>query len=611
MRLLHYISWRGLLFFILVIGSLTVINLTWLIPTINAIRKSTSELALERANRLRSEITAQTENALRDLSLAAEEIAVNKEESRQIMWLALKKNNNLRSISIVNKQGQETLRVDRFQFITPEHLVDHSKDPSFYLALEGIPNFGEVQSDSRLGPYMTIMTPLRIGGKIKGVISADFDIRGLNSILQSVSQNQTSAYVVNPEGKIIIHPDNSVLQRQPNLISLPIIRKLVIDGVAVDGLNPEDSYYDFSGEKVFAVGLPIPASVWGIVVQQPWKIAFAKERRIINFAIIIFAISIFLFSVSVWSSFRLEKLGERLEQLLQENYESAKMLIRKDEQLTFSNEKLTKLNAELDEIGKILVRRDLELTKANTRLQELDAMKSEFVSVAAHQLRTPLTGIKWSFSVLLDKDTGKLNSEQRYIIEGGLNATDRAISLINDLLNVARIEEGRFGFTFEKKPLDDLIKKLVEQFQEHAQKKSITLSYLAPSQALPPVIHDPSKLPIAITNLIDNAIKYTNAGGKVEVRLSKKNDKYIQIEVSDTGIGIPKEQLGRLFTKFFRADNAVSMQTTGTGLGLYLTKNIIEKHKGIIKATSQKDKGSTFTILLPIAEQNYRTAESD
>ncbi|MCH7605113.1 HAMP domain-containing protein [Patescibacteria group bacterium] len=296
---------------------------------------------------------------------------------------------------------------------------------------------------------------------------------------------------------------------------------------------------------------------------------------------------------------QLTQINIRLQELLNESYASGKMFVQKDRELTSTNREMVELNRELGEIGKMLVRRDLELTATNERLEELDAVKSEFVSVAAHQLRTPLTGIKWTLHSLSEEEFGKINPEQKRLVRDGLISTLRLIDLVNDLLDTARLEEGRLGFAFKIQSFIPQLEYVLQRYKKAAAEKGITLSLNLPKAKLPSLYYDEERIGLVLDNLLDNAIKYTTPGGKVTINC-KKTKTHVIVEVKDTGIGIPEEQFHRVFTKFFRAKNAQLAQTDGTGLGLYVSKNIIANHKGALFFKSKENRGSTFSFSLPI-----------
>ena len=298
----------------------------------------------------------------------------------------------------------------------------------------------------------------------------------------------------------------------------------------------------------------------------------------------------------------LRRINKQLQELVHKNYLSAKLLKQKESELRSINLALEERNMESDQIAKVLVRRDLELTETNERLQELDTVKSEFVSVAAHQLRTPLTGIKWTFNALLEGELGELDQDQKKVVSDGLDVTYRLIELVNDLLDTARLEEGRFGFSFDIQSLRPVVEHVFKNYQSAAKEKGINLTLQLPRTKLPLLRFDAEKIGIVIDNLIDNAIKYTVPGGKVNVRVAI-DKQYVIVQVRDTGIGIPKEQSHRVFTKFFRAENAQLAQTSGTGLGLYVANNIVKQHNGTLSFTSKRDGGSTFVFSLPIITQ--------
>ena len=242
--------------------------------------------------------------------------------------------------------------------------------------------------------------------------------------------------------------------------------------------------------------------------------------------------------------------------------------------------------------------RTAELEEAVHHLEELDAVKSEFISIASHQLRTPLTVIRWAYQSLLDGTAGPMNQDQVKMSTAGLQKALFMIRLVNNLLDITRIEGDRFTLEYTEFKLEGLVEQIVQDLRAVAQAKNVELVFNKLATEFPMAKLDQEKIQMSVSNLVDNAIKYTNGGGKVTVSIDLKGGVFI-IKVSDSGIGIPKDQLYRLFTKFFRSSNAVSLHTDGSGLGLYIAKTIVEKHGGIISVDSEESKGTTFTINLP------------
>jgi signal transduction histidine kinase len=244
-------------------------------------------------------------------------------------------------------------------------------------------------------------------------------------------------------------------------------------------------------------------------------------------------------------------------------------------------------------IGTLLALHDV------TREKLVERLKTEFVSLSAHQLRTPLSAIKWTLKMILDGDMGKINEEQRDLLTKTYESNERMISLINDLLSVTRIEEGRYVYKKEAVDLKEIVGNIVKNYKEEAKRRGINFNFNDPKEKLPKAKVDVEKIKLAITNLIDNAIRYTPEGGKVIASLEKKN-KSLEFSVKDSGIGVPEDQQQRLFTKFFRASSAVRIETEGSGLGLFICKNIIEAHNGEVWFESEEGKGSKFYFSIPV-----------
>ena len=241
-----------------------------------------------------------------------------------------------------------------------------------------------------------------------------------------------------------------------------------------------------------------------------------------------------------------------------------------------------------------------------TREKAIERMKTEFVSIAAHQLRTPLSAIKWILKMLLEGDLGKLNSLQKEFLDKTYHSNERMIRLINDLLNVARIEEGRFLHKISKEDIIKLIERRVEAAKVLAGQKRLSLIFKKPKKKVPLITMDAEKISLAVQNLIDNAIHYTKKGRILASIDYLPRQKEIIFSVKDPGIGIPKDQKKRVFSKFFRGANAIKEETEGTGLGLFIAKNIIEAHKGRIWFESKENKGSVFYFALPLKNDKIK-----
>jgi len=234
-----------------------------------------------------------------------------------------------------------------------------------------------------------------------------------------------------------------------------------------------------------------------------------------------------------------------------------------------------------------------------TREREIDKIKTEFISLASHQLRTPLTSIRWFTEMLLSTDVGKINKQQREFLESSYQSTIRMNDLVNALLNISRIESARLAVTPE--PTDPVLlsKEILNNLKPLAAEKKHQITFTKP-KGLPLVKTDPKLLKEILSNLLSNSIKYTPEKGKINLTISVKGPNVL-FQVKDNGLGIPKVQQNRVFNKFFRGENIVKIDTKGTGLGLYIVKKLVETLQGKVWFESEENKGTTFSFTIPHA----------
>jgi len=233
-----------------------------------------------------------------------------------------------------------------------------------------------------------------------------------------------------------------------------------------------------------------------------------------------------------------------------------------------------------------------ELRRTNEKLQALDEAKDEFISMASHQLRTPLTSIKGYISMVMEGDAGKITSAQRKLLNQSFISSQRMVFLIADLLNVSRLRTGKFILEPKPSNLADVVESETKQLVETAASRNLELTYSKPTN-FPTLMLDETKIRQVIMNFIDNAIYYTPAGGHIKVNLEDKSAS-VELTVTDDGIGIPKHEQPHMFNKFYRADNAKKARPDGTGLGLFMAKKVIIAQGGSLIFKSEEGKGSTF-----------------
>jgi signal transduction histidine kinase len=239
-----------------------------------------------------------------------------------------------------------------------------------------------------------------------------------------------------------------------------------------------------------------------------------------------------------------------------------------------------------------------ELRASNAQLKHLDEVKDEFISMASHQLRTPLTSVKGYLSMVLDGDVGKINAQQEKVLAEAFNSSERMVRLIADFLNVSRLQTGKF--VIDKSETD--IRKIVEQEAKNIQVmdvgRSLKINVSVPKSSVV-VQADASKLREVIMNFIDNAIYYSRPDTAITVKLVKEGGELV-FTVTDSGIGVPESEQARLFNKFYRASNARKQRPDGTGIGLYPARRIIAAHSGSVIFRSVEGRGSTFGFRMPL-----------
>lgn len=238
------------------------------------------------------------------------------------------------------------------------------------------------------------------------------------------------------------------------------------------------------------------------------------------------------------------------------------------------------------------------ITRSFERLAEANRLKSEFISIVSHQLRSPLSNLKWTIELLTSGKLGKIEEKQVEYFKIIRENSNRMHELVSDLLTVSRIESAKLPFKKQRFSMQEFVNNLIMEYKPLASASNVEVIFKEVDD-LPKVSSDPSRIKLVMENLLDNAIRYVNEKGKVEIKLSQENNN-IRFSVKDNGVGIPEKDKKYIFQKFFRSENVLRYQTKGSGLGLYISKAIIKKAKGKIGFQSEESKGSTFWFTIPI-----------
>lgn len=261
-------------------------------------------------------------------------------------------------------------------------------------------------------------------------------------------------------------------------------------------------------------------------------------------------------------------------------------------------EKLKRTIAELEQTSKMLVQRDIDLRKAYDSLKALDREKSEFISIAAHQLRTPLTAIRFANQMLTESIQQQLSESQVRTLQQATYSIDLMFKMIEDLLMVDALDYGSVKLERAPVVIEDILSSIVSELAELAGAKGLLL-HTAFATERSTVYGDQPRLHDALSNIIDNAVKYTPEGGTIDIATTY-TPTHLTITVSDSGIGIVASESDRIFKKFSRLENAKRVDANGSGLGLYITKKIVEAHKGTVSFTANEPTGTCFIVTLPI-----------
>lgn len=296
--------------------------------------------------------------------------------------------------------------------------------------------------------------------------------------------------------------------------------------------------------------------------------------------------------------------------------ESKRRSVAKSENMTSERDLwMRKFSAKIDENNRLLRSKDIELSLAEQKLSTLEHAKSEFISVTTHQLRTPLSAIKWTFNMMLSEQLGAINKEQREFLDKGYQSTLKIMNIVNNLVHIDHDEAKKDDYNFIATDLVEFLKEISLEFSNQAESQNIKLEIQPGALNLPQIDLDKNKMRMVFENLLDNALKYTQRDGQVNVIIKDDRlntaDRKIEILVSDNGVGIPKAEQDKIFHKFFRASNARLQEPDGSGIGLFIAKDVVENHGGTLWFESEENKGTTFHVVLPASHKPEVTQEKE
>ena len=510
----------------------------------------------------------------------------------------------------IDLSGRFRLHVSRFRAILAEDSKELPPQAAFDAAKQGNSFFGPVHFARGSEPYNTVTVPIeRFAGDLVGILWAKVNLKYVWEVIQDIKIGKTGhAYIVARSGDLVAHPDLSLVLRRRSLAHLEPVRTAfqrdhsagASESLVTEGLQ---------GGKVFASYVLIPSLDWAVIIEQPLNEAYAplyasvfrtSSLLLIGLGMALLA-GIFVARRVVrplellrWGAERIGagdlnhkldiKTGDELEALADEFNRMAGTL-----EQSYRN-----LEAKVNE-------RTQELCAANERLRNLDQLKSRFLSNVSHELRTPLTAIGGIAENLLDGMAGTLNEKQARYIMGIKDSGERLARLINDLLDLSAIEANGIKLTPSHFPLDALMNDVGEMLKSVAKVKSVALA-LPASNGKIMARADCDRITQVLTNLVINAIKFTPPGGKVELTLERSVEhNWLQVNVTDSGPGIPTEEVENIFDEFYRISQSEREKAEGVGLGLAICKRLVELHGGTIWVDSVPGRGSSFHFTVPAA----------
>ena len=457
-------------------------------------------------------------------------------------------------------------------------------------------------------PEIIITNPVKNNGTISGILGARVSMENLYRIIDGIDIGKYGEiFIVNNDGKLIFHENRSMI------LLGSINNNLAVNEVTYEK-NGVGEYINYKGEKVLGSYFWLTLYRWGLVVEKNRDEAYAEVLSLgqLTVGISFFAvISVFILAVVV---------SRRLTEPIKSLEDGALGLVRGNFipiPISSKNEigRLTgifnqtakelldirkKLEAKIEIANKDLEQKNKELVIANRELKKLDRLKSDFISMVSHELKTPLTAMRTS-AEFLESGESEDQDVQKELLAVIIRNIDRQTRLINDILDLSKIEAGKMGFRIEQTDIQDIANAALENIAQLAVKKNITISVDIPS-GLSPVFVDREKLIIVLNNLLGNALKFTPEGGNIFLSAKEEQDS-IEVSVRDTGIGIEKEDTGKIFDKFYQVDSTSRRKIGGSGLGLSIARGIIRAHGGEIYVESEPGKGSKFFFTIKKQEK--------
>ncbi len=606
------LSYQILLVFVLVIiVSLGVSGWFMIRFSENIVTRKISEGDQNFAGRIAQEIEAEMVSVKPTLTLLAETPGLRLMEVTKVKSEIDRVQRGFPEITIIyvaDMQGEQISRTGTGK------LENVSSIWSFQVARGGERLFSDIYLEPiTLEPMQTITLPIMDSGTVVGVLSADVSFRKIMLSFMGIDVGENGyVVVVADNGRVVAHTH---IEQVPEL---DLSRLAVVEAVLAGEEGTMKGYTDELGRQVFGSYVPIKELGWGVLIQRPVADIYVEVEQLRTTIIWVTIAAVFLVLPVGWLMSR--QIAKPISQLASASERVARGDLSTSVDVKSSNEigvlahsfnrmivSLRESKDELQQWGEELEKkvhertaeleqRGQELADTNVRLEEMSRHKSQFLANMSHELRTPLNSIIGYTKLILDGVEGDINEEQQKDLHIVYTNSEHLLELINGLLDLSRIETGKTVLSYEEFTISDLLPEAISIVEQLAREKELTLTHsVAPE--IDQLNADRAKIKQVLINILGNAIKFTNKGS-VKLNVAENDNDFI-FSVTDTGIGMKKEDLEAIFDSFKQVGPAQIAGYEGTGLGLAISKQFVEMHGGRIWAESEPGKGSTFTFTLP------------
>jgi len=507
--------------------------------------------------------------------------------------------------SYLDAAGREQVRISRLAMDAIGSQADLSRDPRFVEAKGHRLYRGPVYFRKESEPYMAIA--IAEGGKGGGVTAAEVNLKFIWEVVSQIKIGQAGqAFVVDAQGILIAHPDISLVLQKTDLTRLDQVKRALARAPAPGETVPQGPIArNLRNQQVLTAHATIPALGWTVFVEQPLEEAFEPLRASVKRTVLLLILGI---ALSVGASLMLARTMVRPIRVLQAGAAKIgagqlgdRIQVRTGDELeglaAQFNSMATALQESYTGLERKVEERTHEIEQKGRQLEVANQHKSEFLANMSHELRTPLNAIIGFSEVLLQRMFGEINAKQEEYLQDVLSSGRHLLSLINDILDLSKVEAGRMELELAQFDLPQTLQDTRTLVRERAARHGITLT-LEVDGRLGACVADERKLKQVVLNLLSNAVKFTPEGGRVGVR-AVPTDGAVEISVTDTGIGIAPENQEAIFEEFRQVSGDYAHKREGTGLGLTLARKFVELHGGRIWVKSQLGQGSTFTFSLP------------